>query len=158
MKKILIVFLFSLVLLSSAGCDSKEEMITVPDVTNMTINEAKKELKDKGFEVSSNVSTTSSNDVQAGKIAKTEPKKGMKVNKGTEVLLYMSVGEETYPDMVKDKWTIDRVNDFCEEHELKCEIELEENADYDKGTVFYQSRQADSYIMSGSSLTIKIAK
>ena len=70
--------------------------ITVPDVTNYSVIDAEKALKDKGFEVNTTIEKIASDEVEKGKVVKTDPQKGRSIKKGTVVTIYESLGQESY--------------------------------------------------------------
>ncbi len=68
------------------------EQIGVPNTTGKTITDAVNMIKDKGFTVKQGSDVYSSQPV--GKVAYTEPAAGKKVDKGAEITIYPSKGEE----------------------------------------------------------------
>lgn len=76
------------------------EKIGVPNTTGDTITDAVNKIKDKGFTVKQGDDVYSSQPV--GKVAYTEPAAGKKVEKGTEIVIYPSKGEEmvTVPKVI----------------------------------------------------------
>lgn len=76
------------------------EKIGVPNTTGDTITDAVNKIKDKGFTVKQGDDVYSSQPV--GKVAYTEPAAGKKVDKGSEIVIYPSKGEEmvTVPKII----------------------------------------------------------
>ena len=70
--------------------------IRIPDVSGITVVEAEKRLKDKGFKVAIETIKESSESVEEGLIIKTIPTAGRSVKKGTEITIYESLGIDTY--------------------------------------------------------------
>jgi serine/threonine-protein kinase len=70
--------------------------VKVPDVTGLSVEDAEKKLTDAGLSLADETKDASSDSVEIGNVVKTAPLKGKTVKKGTEVLLYISVGENTY--------------------------------------------------------------
>ena len=66
--------------------------VKVPDVSNMTVETAKKELEDVGLEITSKDIEQASDEVEEGKVIKTDPEEGRSVKKGTKIQLYVSTG------------------------------------------------------------------
>ena len=66
--------------------------VKVPDVSNMTVEKAKKELEDVGLEITSKDIEQASDEVEEGKVIKTDPEEGRSVKKGTKIQLYVSTG------------------------------------------------------------------
>ena len=87
----LIVIITTLVLLLPRLASSKQEEI--PDVAGHTVTEAIKMLQDAGFVVSSEQREESSETIDEGKITRTSPSIGSIRKEGTEVTLYVSLGD-----------------------------------------------------------------
>lgn len=66
--------------------------VKVPDVSNMTVEKAKKELENVGLEITSKDIEQASDEVEEGKVIKTDPEEGRSVKKGTKIQLYVSTG------------------------------------------------------------------
>ncbi|OEC02589.1 serine/threonine protein kinase [Lysinibacillus sphaericus] len=69
--------------------------IAVPDVTNLTVEDATKKLQEAGFVVAEQQEERNSEDVEKGKVIETDPEKDAKRVKGTEIELIVSLGVET---------------------------------------------------------------
>lgn len=69
------------------------EQISVPDTTGKTITDAINALQEKGFTVTQGADVYSSQPV--GRVAYTKPAAGKKTDKGDEITIYPSKGEET---------------------------------------------------------------
>lgn len=95
------------------GPQKKETKI--PDVTNLTIEEAEKKLKDANLEVNLTVEEVESIDIIKGNVVKTEPSKNRVVYEGTTVTIYISKGTDTYV-----------VEDFTGQNVNEVKIKLEE--------------------------------
>ena len=70
-----------------------KEQISVPDTTGKTITDAINALQEKGFTVTRGADVYSSQPV--GRVAYTKPAAGKKTDKGDEITIYPSKGEET---------------------------------------------------------------
>ena len=75
-----------------------------------------------------------------------------------EIILYIPNIVEGYPDMVGDGWTLADVEAFCQKYGVELKIKYEETLQYTEGTLISQSRSPKTPILSGSSLTIVVAK
>ena len=88
-------------------------------------------------------------------------KAGEVLEEGAEITLYIPNAVDEYPDMVKEGWSIDDVNKFCEKYGLNCEIQEVETTEYSEGTIYYQSREPKTPIVKTTyryDLLIKVAK
>ncbi len=70
-----------------------KEQIAVPDTTGKTITDAINALQEKGFTVTQGADVYSSQAI--GRVAYTKPAAGKKTDKGDEITIYPSKGEET---------------------------------------------------------------
>lgn len=75
---------------------TNQKEIKVPDVIGLEITEAVNKLQEEGFKIADEQKETSSDEVPAGKVAKTNPVAGVKKTKGSEVTLYISTGNAGY--------------------------------------------------------------
>lgn len=88
----LVIILGSVFLIVPHFSNKKE--IVVPDVSNLSIVDAEKKLKELGFEIATENKLESSSSVQEGVVIKTEPVSGVTRKKGTIITLVVSTGEE----------------------------------------------------------------
>lgn len=70
--------------------------VKIPDVSELTVQEAEKLLKSKGFSVDLEISYVPSEEVESGLIVKTSPAIGRTVKKGTKITLFESTGTEQF--------------------------------------------------------------
>ncbi len=84
-------------------------------------------------------------------------KPGEKLVSGDAIILYIPNIVETYPDMVKEGWTLDDVKVFVEQYQLVLTVEEEETSQYKKGTVIRQSRGSDVPVVRGAPFKVTIA-
>ena len=71
---------------------TNQKEIKVTDVTGLELTEAIGKLQDEGFKIADEQKETSSDEIPAGKVAKTNPMAGVKKTKGSEITLYISTG------------------------------------------------------------------
>ena len=90
----LVVVITALVVILPIATNVKE--VEVPDVSNMSVNDAEKKLESAGFTVADDVKEESSSDVSEGNVTKTSPQAGRTVKKGSEIVLYVSTGDNGY--------------------------------------------------------------
>ena len=141
---------------------TNEDEIKIPDVTNMTVKKAISELQDAGFEIADEQREESSEDVAEGDIIKTNPPVGTKRAKGTEVILYVSIGDsESYEmeDYVGKNYL--EVKGALEARGLYIVIEKididESDADkYDDQEIVKQSVKKGENLSKGDTITLYI--
>ena len=73
---------------------SGKEMTDVPDVTNLTADEAIEELKKAGLELNPNVRRESSDSIEEGVITSQQPAGGTQIAKGSRIAITVSSGPE----------------------------------------------------------------
>lgn len=92
------ILLLFIILISSLGIfafmQSSPKDIKVPDVSNLTVEEAKAKLVDANLEVS-DVQQVKSDTVEEGKVVETNPKAGSSVKEKSKVVLKVSAGKDT---------------------------------------------------------------
>lgn len=70
--------------------------IKVPDVSGLDISEAINALQNEGFKIADQQKEQASDEIEKGKVVKTNPVAGVKKTKGSEVILYISTGNEGF--------------------------------------------------------------
>ena len=70
--------------------------IKVPDVSGLDISEAINTLQNEGFKIADQQKEQASDEIEKGKVVKTNPVAGVKKTKGSEVTLYISTGNEGF--------------------------------------------------------------
>jgi serine/threonine-protein kinase len=127
----------------------------VPDVSNLSSEEALKELNDAGFDVTQDPAFSST--VAKGNAIKTSPKANSVVPKGTEVRLFVSKGppQVSVPGVVGVDEDIARGR--LEDAGLSASRTLV-NSDAPKGQVTAQDPAAGSTVDKGSRVTLTVSK
>lgn len=80
-----------------------------------------------------------------------------KLYKGDNVILYIPE-VDVYPDMVKEKWTIDKVEEFADKYHLTLDKSYKETEEVEEGTILKQNREPGDPIYNGYTLKVTIAK
>ena len=93
---------------------TKVPEVTIPDVSNLTVEEATKKLEKAGLEVSAKIEEEPSDKIEKDKVIETNPKIGKNVKEGTEITLVVSTG------ITKIK-----IEDYTGENYIKIETQLE---------------------------------
>ena len=116
------------VVLSSGPADT-----TVPDVSGLTQQQARDQLKQNGLQVS-DVVTVDDPSQEKGRVIKTDPEAGAKISEGESVKLFIASGNVSVPaDLVGRPR--DEVLQALQELGLNTNVETEESADHAEGTV-----------------------
>ena len=152
-----LVTLLSIFLIIVPVFTNKKE-IKVPDVSNLSIVDAEKTLKDLGFEIASENKSEASDKVKEGNVIKTEPMSGLSRKKGTTITLVVSSGEEgivienyvgqNYYE-VKGKLEANEINVTVEKKEVE-DKEIKEN------TILEQTPTAGTKVTKGGTVKLII--
>jgi len=168
-KNKLIILLSSILVLIGLGIGfiaiifpkiSEVPDIIVPDVTNLTVVEAEKVLKDIGFDVAIETKKLNSEEIEEGKIIKTEPQKGRSVKKGTEVTMYESLGiKKLLLEDYTGKNYLEVKNKIELEYDIYVLVEPEETTDeeIEEGEILRQDPEKGTTLLKNETLTLYVA-
>ena len=108
---LLVITLFALLILPMI---TEVPEVTIPDVSNLTVEEATEKLENMKLVVNPNVEEENSDDIEKGKVIKTNPKIGKNVKEGTEIKLTVSKGVEKI-----------KIEDYKGQNYIKVQTKLE---------------------------------
>ena len=134
--------------------------IKIPNVTNMSVIDAELELKNSGFEVALETKKEENNEIEKGKVIKTDPQAGRTIKKGSTITLYESLGAETYTveDYTGDNYIEIRTL-LKEVHGLEVTVEkkdVDSTKDYSEQEIIGQSVPAGTQLGKGDEITLYI--
>ncbi|WP_371781858.1 Stk1 family PASTA domain-containing Ser/Thr kinase [Streptosporangium subroseum] len=127
------------------------EKVEVPDVVNMTTEEATAALEDKGFKVSLQTKASSR---KQGIVFETSPVAGKSVSKGSSVRIYVPMESVEVPNVVNI--TVDDAKKTLKEAGFKAKTS-EQESDLPEGTVLSQSPEAGSKYQPGITVTLIVS-
>lgn len=157
----LIVLLIVLYATGVLGGKSKE--VEVPDLTDMTISEAKDAVKKLDLKIKKGDEVPSP-DIEEGHIVSQTPKKGSKVQRGKTITVNISSGKKNdekgvVPSLVNKKYTSrEDINAILQEYGYTLGSVTEEESDVEEGVIISQNPKAGSTAKSGSSIDIVVSK
>ncbi|MET3698031.1 serine/threonine-protein kinase [Bacillus oleivorans] len=129
------------------------DLIEVPEVSEKTVSEAMNELVSAGFKIGE-TEEIHDETIEEGLVVKTDPRAGTKLKKGSEIIIYESLGKETYklPDYVGKQY--ESVRQVLEDKGFEDEdIEvIEEFSDQLEGTIIDQEPRADEEVIPGETI------
>ena len=102
-------------------------------------------------------------DVEEGKeyddqeIIKQDLKVGTKVSKGSKITLYIPNVVDEYPNFVDEEWTLEEIQNFCDEYGVEVTFAPKPTAEFPENTIISQSRAAGTTIVKGANLKIVYA-
>lgn len=140
---------------------SNSEM-QVPNVAGKTIDEAIQIFNDMGLKVAAENKYAQSDEIKEGDVVKTDPSSGRTVKKGSEIILYISQGSNTFEleDYVGQE--VNGVKAILEKvHNLFVIVE-EDNVDdpskYEENIIIKQDPVVGTKVKSGDTITLHIPK
>ena len=160
----IVIVLIGLFVIYPKVTSSKD--VKVPDVKNMTIQEAEETLKNSGFKVNVTAEYESSDEVEKEHVTRTEPISGRTIKAGTEITIYISTGTETYE--IEDYTGLDADVEKAlleSNHGLKVTIEAidvddeDENGNkitYEEGIIIKQDLEVGTKVVKGAKITLYV--
>lgn len=122
------------------------ERIEIPDVSNMPLDEAIKELSEAGFIAGEEVEETSE-EIAEGSVIRTTPQAGKIRDEGSTVDLFISRGKELTVFTDYTGRNIDQVMDLLSAQNYKSVKPTEEFSDEPKGTILSQTPEDGAEIL-----------
>lgn len=132
------------------------ETIEVPNVTNMNAELARDQLKQRGLECE--IKNSSSTEIQKGYVINSEPEAGTEVNKGSTIVLYVSMGIDAGQVSVDD-YVGQLADDACTLAEyagLKPRTELKASYE-EEGKVIEQSIAKGEKVDEGTEIILYVS-
>ena len=136
--------------------------VAIPNVAGQTVAEAKEILKKANFEIGEE-KTEASENIEEGKIIRTDPGAGTGRKEGTKINLIVSSGKQSFQisNYIGQK-SVDVVADLKQKKvpENLIKIEEEESSDSEVGTVLRQTPPAGTTydLTKASTITLTVAK
>ena len=153
----IVAIITAIIILLPIITNAKE--VKVPDVTNMSQQEAIKTLQDAGFKVADQIEEIASDDINEGNIVKTKPVAGTKKTKGTEVTLYSSSGNATFTmeDYTgKNYLTVQGTLEAYGIYVLPEKKDVDNSSKYEGNEVIDQSVKAGDKVSAGDTVILYI--
>lgn len=152
----IVVLITTIVLLLPVLTKGKE--VKVPDVSNMTVQEATEILQEKGFEVQEIIKKDDPN-VEEGNVIKTDPVAGTIKKGDRDINIYESTGSKEIEIEDYIGQNIDYVKGILETKGLEVEVlpkEMDADSDeeYEEDTVVEQSVEAGEKISTGDKIIL----
>ena len=83
---------------------------------------------------------------------------GTKLKKGSTIKFIVADATVEYPDFVEEQWSIDKIQQFCDDNNITLTIKYNETNDYSEGTILSQSREAKTVVAQYATLTVTVSK
>ena len=134
--------------------------VTVPDCEGISVSRCERRLQDAGLEPRTKIREEASDDVDEGKVTRTDPEAGRSVVEGTKVTIYRSIGEETFELEDYTGQNYIEVQTILEtQYGLDVTVEkrdVESGSEYDEQEIIGQSLAAGSEVKEGDSIILYI--
>ncbi len=139
------------------------KQVEIPSVTGKSVSEAIKIIQSAGFVVSDEQREEANEFVPEGKVSKTNPAAGSIRKEGTEIILYISLGDVTVEiedytgknaSEIKGKLEALNLNVIID----KKEVDLENIGDYKENIIMDQSIKAGEKLSEGDTITLYVPK
>ena len=134
--------------------------VKVPDVSNLTVVEAEDKLKKAGFEVGLETVKEENEEIEKGKVIKTDPQAERTIKKGSVITLYESLGKEIYKiedykgsNYIEIKTLLEKVYGLEVTIEKK-DVDIAD--EYNEQEIIDQSITPGTVVAKGDSITLYI--
>lgn len=142
---------------------TNEKQKEIPNVSGLSLTDAIKKLQDEGFTVSDTQREEASEKIEEGNVIKTSPPIGSIRKEGTEVILYISIGDTkveiedyTGKDYAEIKGKLEALN--LQVIIERKEVDPENISSYEEGKIIDQSIKAGEKLSRGDVITLYIPK
>ena len=134
--------------------------VVIPNVSGMTVIEAEQALQKLGFEVATKIETVGDEEIEKGLVVKTSPSIGRTVKKGTEIILYESIGKVAYvienyvgKNYIEVKTILENNYGL---HVVIEQTEVPDDKEYDKQEIIRQDLEVGTEVPKGTNITLYI--
>ena len=137
-----------------------EVKIEIENYVDKNYLEVKGSLETLGLVVKvekKDVEQTDDKKYKADIIIEQSVKKGEKLKKDDEIILYIPNILVKYPDFTTG-YTVDQVKQWCETNSIQLTITEQATSSHQVGTIISQSRTVDDVVVANAKLTITVAK
>lgn len=135
-----------------------KEEIKMPDLIDMTEATAMSMLQDLNLGLKITMKDESSKDIRQGNIVRTEPKAEEKLEKGQEVILYVSLGENKMPNLKGDTEANARARLNALKIGIKIEVLYDTNDEFEKDRVYRTDPEAGEQLMPNDTVFLYVSK
>lgn len=154
------LLLISLLVVFIPPLIEKNKEINIPDVSGMTVEEARAVLENLGLSIEDETSKMVSSTYDAGLVIKTDPIANRKVKKGRIITIWESLGEETYTvddfvgsNYIEIKTRLESAEGMVVEIIKKAVDDLE---NLDSQSILEQKPEAGTTLKKGDTITLYI--
>jgi len=136
---------------------SGSKKLTIEDYTGENYYEIKAKLEAAGIIVEIETKdVVKSDDAKENVVLSQDVEPGEKLGKGDTIILTIPNLYETYPDFVKESYTVEDVKAFCVKHDITLDINYQADASKKENTIIYQNMAAGTKVKKDSTLKITV--
>ena len=135
--------------------------VTLENYVGMTYKTVEANLKNAGLNVivePRKIAKDDQEDYQYDEfdIIEQSASEGTSLEPGDTIILYYAVFTVEYPNFFEENYTLEAVQEFCEENDVNLEINYQTSDEYPEGTIISQNRTGE--VIAGSTLTITVTQ
>lgn len=139
--------------------NSNEDSYEMIDFSDMELDQVERLLKQNGLENSYKIVKESNDEIEEGRVIRTDPSKGIRVTADDDITIYVSTGKQA--DMVKvpsvTKMSLEKAKSLLQSYGLKVGETHNQEDDSAVGTVFRQSIAAGTKVDEGTSIDLYVS-
>lgn len=133
--------------------------IKVEDYTGKDYYEVKAQLETLGIIVETDKKEVEDDGKnKANVILSQSVKAGEKLKKGEKITLTIPDLYITYPDFIKEGYSLVDIKNFCKKNDISLEVKEQADSSKTDGTIVYQNMMAGTRVTAGSTLKITVVK
>ena len=135
-----------------------KEEIKMPDLADVAESTAMSTLQELNLGLKITIKDESSKEIRQGNLVPTEPKADEKLEKGQEVILYVSLGENKMPNLKGDTEANARARLNALNIGVHIEVLYDTNDEYDKDRVYRTDPEAGEQLEPGDQIFLYVSK
>lgn len=135
-----------------------KEEIKMPNLIDVAESTAMSTLQELNLGLKITMKDESSKEIRQGNIVRTEPKADEKLEKGQEVILYVSLGENKMPNLKGDTEANARARLNALNIGVHIEVLYDTNDEYDKDRVYRTDPEAGDQLEPGDQIFLYVSK
>jgi len=136
-----------------------DSTIEIDDYTSKNYLEVKGALEARGLIVNIEEEVVDNDsDFNEDEIVRQSVEKGESLKYGESITLYVASVGTSYPDFTDGTYTVEDVEEFCNDNSLKCDIIYTESEIEESGKIYSQSREAGTPVKTNASFKVRVYK
>ncbi|MCM1371209.1 MAG: Stk1 family PASTA domain-containing Ser/Thr kinase [Clostridium sp.] len=137
---------------------SGDKTFEVKNYVGELYNNIEGKLRAEGINVEFETKEITDGSVENNTILEQDILSGTMIKKGDTITFTVADTSVEYPDFVKEQWSLEQIQQFCDDNGVKLTIKYQETSSFSDGTVLSQSREAGTVINNPTTITVTISK